>query len=148
MITRRNFTKLAAASAATSLIMPVAHAEGPTRLRMKRLYDEASASQFSADALALAGKPVEIWGYMAPPLKVNLDFFILSDFPTETCPFCASEEDWIETIVFIRMRQAEELHTADSMIWTKGILDLGPATDPETGFVSRVRLNDATFGVV
>ena len=51
-----------------------------------------------------SGKAIEIQGFMAPHLKVASDFFILSNTPVETCPFCASEGDWIDSIVFVRMK--------------------------------------------
>jgi hypothetical protein len=111
------------------------------RIRMFELYEEDQS--FSARAKDLQGKPVEIQGFMAPHLKVNSDFFILSNTPVETCPFCATEGDWIDTIVFVRMRKREEAIDPGRIIFTVGRLEIGPETDAETGFVSRVRLNDA-----
>ncbi len=112
------------------------------RIRMFELYE--GDQSFSQKAKDLQGKIVEIQGFMAPHLKVNSDFFILSNTPVETCPFCATEGDWIDTIVFVRMKKREEAVNPGRIIFTRGRLEIGPETDAETGFVSRVRLADAT----
>ncbi|HEY8380936.1 MAG TPA: hypothetical protein VIL09_02180 [Microvirga sp.] len=111
------------------------------RIRMFELYEQDQS--FSAKAKTLQGRPVEIQGFMAPHLKVNSDFFILSNTPVETCPFCATEGDWIDSIVFVRMRKREQAISPGRVINTTGRLEIGPETDSETGFVSRVRLIDA-----
>lgn len=145
---RRTFTQGLLAPLALAAVGSNVLAAPSTRLRMRDLYSNRDKTKFSEKAESLAGTEVEIWGYMAPPLKVDLDFFILSDVPADECPFCLAESDWIETIVFIRMQEPAAFQTATQMIWTKGVLDLGTDTDPGTGFVSRVRLLDATFGTV
>ena len=140
MVTRRSL--LLAASLAWSA---PAGAE-PTRIRMSELYDEAGG--FSARARALQGQPVSLQGFMAPHLKVDSDFFILSNTPVETCPFCVSEGDWTDGIVFVRMRRRQPATAPGVLIVTEGRLEIGGATDAATGFVSRVRLADATFSRV
>ena len=110
---------------------------------MFELYKDGKA--FSDTAKRLAGKPVTMQGFMAPHLKVDSDFFVLSNTPVETCPFCASEDEWIDTIVFVRMRKRQEAVRPGDLIEVVGRLEIGPATDAATGFVSRVRLVDATF---
>jgi len=112
------------------------------RIRMFELYEEDQS--FSKRAQELKGKLVEIQGFMAPHLKVTSDFFILSNTPVETCPFCASEGDWIDSIVFVRMKSRAEAINPGRVIFTVGRLEIGPETDAETGFVSRVRLTDAS----
>src|SRR5215207_270998 len=138
MITRR--TCLIAA-ATLSLAGPARAAA--QRIRMFELYDEDD--QFSPLAQQLTSKRVSIQGFMAPHLKVDSDFFILSNTPVETCPFCASEGDWIDSIVFVRMRARQEMAAPGTLILVQGTLEVGPATDPTTGFVSKVRLTDAVF---
>jgi hypothetical protein len=85
---------------------------------------------------------------MAPHLKVESDFFVLSNSPVETCPFCASEDEWIDTIVFVRMKKRQEAIRPGNLIQVEGKLEIGPQTDVATGFVSRVRLVEATFRVL
>ncbi|MBT9501509.1 MAG: hypothetical protein IV092_09700 [Burkholderiaceae bacterium] len=135
---RRRHLVLAAA------VLPLASlAQTPPRIRMFELYrDDLS---FSDLAKRLAGKPVTIQGFMAPHLKVESDFFVLSNTPVETCPFCASEDQWIDTIIFVRMKKRQEAVRPGELIQVVGRLEIGPQTDAATGFVSRVRLTDATF---
>lgn len=116
------------------------------RIRMSELYDEAGG--FSGRARSLQGMPVSLQGFMAPHLKVESDFFILSNTPVETCPFCVSEGDWTDGIVFARMRRRQEATPPGVLILVEGRLEIGPATDAATGFVSKVRLADATFSRV
>ena len=144
MITRRMFNTGMLALPALSLSLP-ALAETPTRIRMGQLYDYDNDMAFSSTAEELAGKVVEIQGFMAPHLKVDSDFFVLSNTPVETCPFCASEDEWMDTIIFVVMRERQEAINPGTLIWTRGILDIGAATDEATGFVSRVRLLEADF---
>ena len=113
------------------------------RIRMFELYDEDD--QFSPLAQQLTGKRVSIQGFMAPHLKVDSDFFILSNTPVETCPFCASEGDWIDSIIFVRMRTKQEAIDPGTLILVEGTLEVGPARDEATGFVSKVRLTNADF---
>src|SRR5918997_3982340 len=113
------------------------------RVRMFELYNDNN--EFSPLAKELNGKRISMQGFMAPHLKVDSDFFILSNTPVETCPFCASEGDWMETIVFVRMRRKQEAVDPGTLIVAEGTLEIGPATDAETGFVSKVRLVDADF---
>ena len=52
----------------------------------------AADDQYTEKARKLAGKGgkrcVEMRGYMAPPLKPEIDFFVLTSLPTAICPFC------------------------------------------------------------
>ncbi len=113
------------------------------RVRMFELYNDDN--DFTPLAKELNGKRISMQGFMAPHLKVDSDFFILSNTPVDTCPFCASEADWIDSIVFVRMRRRQEAVDLGAVIMVEGRLEIGPATDPDTGFVSKVRLTDAEF---
>ncbi len=138
MLTRRTLVTL---TLATSLLPKAAWAI--TRIRMSELYNHDGS--FSPRAEELKGKRISMQGFMAPHLKVDSDFFILSNTPVETCPFCASEGDWIDSIVFVRMRTKQEAVPPGSLINVEGTLEIGPATDEATGFVSKVRLVNADF---
>jgi hypothetical protein len=130
------------ALAAVLLPLP-ALAQAPPRIRMFELYQPDLS--FSDLAKKLAGKPVSIQGFMAPHLKVDSDFFVLSNTPVETCPFCASEDQWIDTIIFVRVKKRQEAVRPGELIQVVGRLEIGPQTDAATGFVSRVRLIDAAY---
>jgi hypothetical protein len=120
----------------------------PPRIRMFELYNEDKERSFSATARRLAGKVVTVQGFMAPHLKVDSDFFVLSNQPVETCPFCASEDQWIDTIIFVRMKKRQEAANPGDLILVEGRLEIGPQVDAATGFTSRVRLVDASFKVL
>jgi hypothetical protein len=138
MLTRR--TWLIAAALGLGLLTPAVAAR---RVRMFELYGDDN--DFSPLAKELNGQRVAMQGFMAPHLKVDSDFFILSNTPVETCPFCASEGDWIDSIVFVRMRRKQEAVDPGAVIMVEGKLEIGPEKDPETGFFSKVRITEADF---
>jgi hypothetical protein len=95
---------------------------------------------FSDKLVALNGKRVMMTGFMAPPLKPALDFFVLTRVPLALCPFCASDAEWPEDIVFVRMPQGRTIQPAAAPVRVSGRLDIGTKTDEATGFVSLVRI--------
>lgn len=135
---RRQFT----ISMALFAVAPAALAEVP-RLRMFELYREQLS--FSETAKRLNGNIISMQGFMAPHLKVESDFFVLSNTPVDTCPFCESEDQWMDSIIFVRMKKRQETEKPGDLIQVEGRLDIGPQTDAATGFVSRVRLLDASY---
>lgn len=101
--------------------------------------------QFSDRATFLRGKPVRMIGYMAPPLKSESHFFVLTREPLAICPFCQSDADWPVDIVVVFMRAATPMVSAGQKVAVSGRLEIGSSTDAETGFVSQIRLVDAGF---
>ena len=89
---------------------------------------------------SLHGKRVVMAGYMAPPLKPALDFFVLTRVPLALCPFCASDAEWPEDIVFVRMPPRQTVKPTSAPVQVIGRLDVGTKTDAVTGFVSLVRI--------
>jgi hypothetical protein len=84
-------------------------------------------------------------GYLAPPLKAEARFFVLSAQPVAVCPFCQSDTDWPEDIVVVYVGSGGwRFHSAAERVEVSGVLDLGAKLDPDTGFVSQVRLIAAT----
>lgn len=143
MVNRRTFGLSLASLPIVGAAWPALASQ--TRIRMGQLYDYDNDMAYSERAHDLQGTEVEIQGFMAPHLKVDSEFFILSNEPVDSCPFCASEDEWIDTIIFVVMRERQQAIDPGTLIWTRGILDIGTATDEATGFVSRVRLLDADF---
>lgn len=143
-ITRRCFT--AACLAFAALPDPV-RAEAPTPLTFDGLYSEFGVRGlvFSALVKAAAGKPVTLVGYMAPPLKAEATFFVLTREPLAICPFCQSDADWPSDIVVVRLAGESPLVSAGTRVTVTGRLEVGPATDPDTGFVSQLRIVDADY---
>ena len=100
--------------------------------------------QFTEKAKRLAGKSVEMRGYMAPPLKPEIEFFVLTSLPTAICPFCDAAASWPDDIVLIFMGRPIRALAYDRLIKVTGKLEIGTDTDEVTGFVSRVRLRDSS----
>jgi hypothetical protein len=140
MITRR---QTLVGMAAAGIVSPFgqALANNPTRLFFYQLYSEGT--KLSDLALQLDGKEVEIVGFMAPPLKAESPFFVLTNKPMETCPFCDEIAVWPDNIIYVTSDRPLQTVPFDRQIRVAGMLDLGPQTDPATGFVSLVRLKHA-----
>lgn len=102
---------------------------------------------FSEKATALAGRQVRMRGFMAPPLKAEATFFVLTKIPLALCPFCSSDADWPSDIVVVYLGARQTFVQANAPIDVDGTLELGSWTDPETGFVSLLRLRDSRFKV-
>ena len=85
---------------------------------------------------------------MAPPLKAEAGFLILTREPVSLCPFCNSDQDWPDSIILVRLEREQAFVQNNRLIEVAGRLEIGSETDPETGFVSLVRLVDARYEVV
>jgi hypothetical protein len=101
--------------------------------------------QYTEKARKLAGKVVEMRGYMAPPLKPEIDFFVLTSLPTAICPFCDAAASWPDDIVLVRLSRPVRALAYDRLLNVSGTLEIGIDTDAATGFVSLVRLRDAAY---
>ena len=141
---RRALLAALAMSALGALGSPMAWAVASIKIR--DLY--ARGAEFSEAALALAGQEVEIRGFMAPPLKPDASFFVLTKMPMAVCPFCDSELNWPLDIVLVRLARPQDWVDFNQPIKVRGRLELGTEVDPETGFVSRVRLVAAGYDLV
>ncbi|WP_119269056.1 hypothetical protein [Taklimakanibacter deserti] len=117
-------------------------------------FDELYAVQgvlglkFTEKVKTLAGQPVTMKGFMAPPLKAEAKFFVLTEIPMALCPFCSSDADWPDNIVVVYLDEKQTFVQANAPIEVEGTLDYGSWTDPETGFVSLLRLRHAQFQTV
>lgn len=141
--------RIAAAAflAAICLIVMPAGAAMPPRLGFSELYVTRSAIDigFSDKVKALAGHDVAIKGYMAPPLKAEARFFVLTREPMAVCPFCSSDADWPMDIVVVYLADIAAPTDPNRPIIARGRLETGSWIDPDTGFVSQLRLRDASF---
>lgn len=100
---------------------------------------------FSDRVKELDGQPVTMRGFMAPPLKAEANFFVLTEVPVALCPFCDSDADWPSDIIVVYLDRAQTFEQANGVIEVGGKLEVGSWTDPETGFVSLLRIVDARF---
>jgi hypothetical protein len=115
---------------------------GQEMLSFEDLYSRVTVRgvEFSPKLKSLNGKRVVMEGYMAPPLKPRLTFFVLTKLPLATCPFCSSAADWPPDIVLVILPKGREVEPVTSRIRVLGRLEIGVKEDPETGFVSLVRI--------
>mgnify|MGYP001262863837 CR=1 FL=1 len=112
-------------------------------LRIRELYEKDLS--FTGRAQALAGDRITFRGFMAPPLKAESSFFVLTARPMAVCPFCESEAEWPDDILAVYAKRVIDVIPFNVEILTRGRLELGTYKDPETGFVSVVRVVDATY---
>lgn len=137
IITRRQY--MTAATAALWVPSALIAADGP--VKMRDLYNKDLS--FSDLALSLEGQQITVSGFMAPPLRADADFFVLTKMPMSTCPFCETEAEWPDDIMAVYTKRRFRVVPFNVGITAAGFLELGPVTDPDTGFVSRVRLTGA-----
>jgi hypothetical protein len=117
-------------------------------LEQIKIRDLYVRGDFSEQALALAEQRIEVPGFMAPPVKPDADFFVLTRRPMAVCPFCDNEADWTSDIVLVKLDGEQDWIAFNRPIVVTGVLELGTEIDPETGFVSRVRLREAVYAPV
>lgn len=140
MSLRRRSALLGVASLATM-------AAAPAPLSFAGLYGAVTAEgiQLTPVAQALVGRRVDLRGFMAPPLKAESDFFVLTRYPMSVCPFCSNAADWPVDIVMVRLSEAAETIEPSYAIDVSGTLEFGMKVDQATGFVSLVRIVDAVW---
>jgi len=101
--------------------------------------------KFADRTLALKGQTVRLRGYMAPPLKPESNFFVLTREPVAICPFCSSDAEWPVDIVVVYASRTVIPTNFSERIEVEGTLEVGSFIDPKTGFVSQLRLRDSVF---
>ncbi|MCX2696810.1 hypothetical protein [Ochrobactrum chromiisoli] len=145
---RRQFTL---GALATVPLMCIANkANGAEQLGFDNLYKSFGVLglEFSDQVKSASGKEVAISGFMAPPLKAEANFFVLTEIPMSICPFCSSDSDWPDNIIVVYLASKQTFVQFNAPILTSGTLEYGSWTDPETGFVSQIRLRNASFKTV
>ncbi len=73
---------------------------------------------------------------------------MLTEIPMSLCPFCSSDADWPDNIVVVYLSSKQTFVQYNAPIMAHGVLEFGSWTDPETGFISQLRLRDASFRTV
>ncbi len=138
-------------SAATTASTPIKLSETlPNFLKFSEMYSARSVRYgltMSDYLKALDGKLVQMEGYMAPPLRASLTFFVLTEYPMSLCPFCSSTADWPDSIILVYLEGVEVQPTVRPIRVT-GKLEIGFQVDAETGFVSMVRLHAQRYYVL
>jgi hypothetical protein len=121
---------------------PKPDSDKPVEIKFSEMYSGSSSRglKFSDKLTGLDGRKVVITGYMAPPLKPSFTFFVLTRQPMAICPFCSTDASWPEDIILVYLPKGEDRTPTDSVLTVTGTLELGSRTDPDTGFVSQVRI--------
>lgn len=121
---------------------PLTFDENPVYITFDEFYSGNSIRggvTMSEKLLSLDGKEVVMEGYMAPPLKPELDWFVLTAIRLEFCPFCSSDADWPADIAVIYLAEGAVIAT-QAPVRVHGRMEIGSSVDPETGMVSLVRI--------
>ena len=104
---RRTLIRALTLAAATApLTRRPAFAEGGP-IRMRDLYNKDLS--FSELALANEGQRIDVAGFMAPPLKAESTFFVLTKKPMAVCPFCEPGMPWPDDILAIYARRVVDV---------------------------------------
>ncbi len=82
---------------------------------------------------------------LGPPFKALGRFFVLTIEPLALCPFCQSDADWPADIVVVYRERRAAMFGGGEPVMVSGRLEVGSWTDPESGFVSQIRIVDAAF---
>lgn len=135
--------RLAMKVAAAGLALTALPAFATERVKIRDLW--AGGGQFSPLAEKMAGATIELQGYMAPPLKPEIDFFVLTRIPMAFCPYCDTEAAWPDDLILVFIDHAISPVPFNDLIRVSGRLEIGTKTDAATGFVSRARLLGAAF---
>lgn len=144
--TGRRRLLLAAAGVPLLAMLPAAVVAQGERLEFKECW--APGMKFTDKVQRLDNQAVRMRGFMAPPLKPDADFFVMTRTPMSVCPFCETEAEWPDDIILVRLadpRDARDFVDFNVLIETRGTLQIGTDVDAETGFVSRLRIIDARF---
>lgn len=115
-------------------------------LAFDEMYKESVLGlSFTPKLKSLSGQRVSVVGSMAPPLRADGNFFVLTKNPVSLCPFCQSDADWPADILVVYLRPNVDFRQKNRPLVVTGRLELGSYTDPITGFVSLVRIVDAEY---
>lgn len=121
---------------------PVTFDESPVLIAFDEFYDGYNLRTgliLSDKLLSLDGEQVVMEGYMAPPLKPQLDYFVLTRIRLAFCPFCSNASDWPDDIALIYLPNDTTTAT-EYPVRIHGRLEVGASVDQETGMVSLVRI--------
>ena len=137
----------AIAAATDAAVQPTPRAqvtfdEFPVALTFDEFYDGfnmRSGLILSDMLVSLDGQEVTMEGYMAPPLKAEIDYFVLTSVRLEFCPFCSTAADWPTDIAVVYLMN-DSIEVTTEPLRITGRLEVGQSQDAETGMVSLVRI--------
>jgi hypothetical protein len=117
----------------------------PPVVRINELYDVNGIPEVDmAPALAkLAGRRIQISGFVSPHTTPIADFLVLTDEPLSFCPHCQAGGDLRADVVVFYPRAGRAGVPMRRPVSVTGVLEIGAKIDPRTGYASTVRLVDA-----
>lgn len=121
---------------------PLQFDESPVPITFDEFYNGFNLRKgllLSDKLMSLDGQEVVMEGYMAPPLKPELDWFVLTRIRLEFCPFCSSTADWPDDIALVYLSD-EAIVATEKPIRIRGRMEIGSSVDAATGMVSIVRI--------
>jgi hypothetical protein len=121
---------------------PLTFDQNPVPITFDEFYDGfdlRKGLQLSDKLVSLDGKDVLIDGYMAPPLKPELDYFVLTRIRLQVCPFCSTAAEWPDDIALVYVQNGP-ITTTERPLRLIGRMEVGASVDQETGMVSLVRI--------
>jgi hypothetical protein len=137
--------EIAAATDAAIQLTPrsrITFDENPVRITFDEFYDGYNLRTgliLSDKLLSLDGQEVLMEGYMAPPLKPELDYFVLTRIRLAFCPFCSTASDWPDDIALVYL-PGQTTTATEYPVRITGRMEVGASVDQETGMVSLVRI--------
>ncbi|WP_291973453.1 hypothetical protein [Candidatus Symbiopectobacterium sp.] len=107
-------------------LIGTAHAALPT-LSFDKLYASYGVLglEFYDEVKKLSGKRVKMRGFMAPPLKAESQFVVLTKMTMALCQFCSSDADWPEDIVVFYLSKRQTFVQNNTIIDVEGVLEFG-----------------------
>ncbi len=134
-----------------TLDAPLTFDESPVPITFDEFYDGYNLRTgliLSQKLLSLDGQSVVLEGYMAPPLKPALDYFVLTRIRLAFCPFCSNASDWPDDIALVYMPEGATTLATTAPVRVTGRIEIGASTDMETGMVSLVRVYVEQYEVI
>lgn len=116
--------------------------QNPVPITFGEFYDGYSIRtglQLSDKLVSLDGQEIVMEGYMAPPLKPELDYFVLTAVRLAFCPFCSTAADWPDDIALVYLVD-DTVESTQYPVRVYGRIEVGSSVDSETGMVSLVRI--------
>ena len=91
-------------------LSPARFARADASLSFEELYSGGGVLglQISDKVQSLTGQRVVIKGFMAPPLKAEASFFVLTREPVALCPFCQTDADWPDNILVVYLSSNQQ----------------------------------------
>lgn len=102
-------------------------------------YEPETGLILSDRIVSLDGQEIVMQGFMAPPLQLDLDWFMLTMAPMGACPFCSSADTVLPDTVLVYPVNEPTVYTWQG-VRVRGVVEIGEASDPETGMVSLIRI--------